>query len=340
MAKPASASASGVTDLDALSTHWRLAFWSAHDAINAAEFDLPESERRQREAKLVLERESTACLLDAVAREDHVRLLHRISEPRPTKPMMGLPSGALACVFELEGVLTGSAAVHAAAWAETFDVLLLKRSERAGERFGPFAPFNPRTDYAEHIHGRPRLEGVRAFLASRGLRLPEGTADDPPSAETVHGLANCKNQALLRRLHAQGVDAYEGSRRYLEAARDVGLHCAVVSASANTETILERAGLVELIEQRVDGNTIVAGRLRGWPAPDVLLAACRRLDVRPQQTAVFETDIAGVAAGRAGGFEIVVGVDRSGNADKLRREGADLVVGDLAELLDTRLAAT
>jgi beta-phosphoglucomutase-like phosphatase (HAD superfamily) len=250
-----------------------------------------------------------------------------------------LPNDALACVFELEGVLTGGAAVHAAAWAETFDALLLKRSERTGERFGPFAPFNPRTDYAVHIHGRPRVEGVRAFLASRGIRLPEGEPGDLPSAETVHGLANRKNHALLRRLDAQGVDAYEGSRRYLEAARDVGLHCAVVSASANTESILESAGLAELIEQRVDGNAIVASGLRAWPAPDVLLAACRRLDVRPQQTAVFETDVAGIAAGRAGDFEVVVAVDRTGDADTLRRQGADLVVGDLAELLDARLAA-
>lgn len=326
-------------DLDALSKHWRLAFWTAHDALRAAELDLPAGERREREAELALERESTARLLDAVAREDHVRLLHRVGEPRPTKPMLGLPNDALACVFELEGVLTGSAAVHAAAWAETFDPLLLKRSERAGERFGPFAPFNPRTDYAAHIHGRPRLDGVRAFLASRGIRLPEGAPGDPPTAETVRGLANRKNQALLRRLAAQGVDAYEGSRRYLEAARDVGLHCAVVSASANTGVILESAGLGPLVEQRVDGNMIVAGALRAWPSPDVLLAACRKLDVRPQQTVVFETDIPGVAAAHAGGFEIVVGVDRSGEADELRREGADVVVGDLAELLDPRLAA-
>lgn len=326
-------------DLDALSTHWRLAFWRADDALRAAELDLPAAERRRRGAKLALEREATARLLDAVAKQEHVRLAHRVGQPRPTKPMLGLPNDALACVFELEGVLTGSAAVHAAAWAETFDDLLLTRFERAGERFGPFAPFNPRTDYPAYMHGRPRLDGVRAFLASRGILLPEGAPDDPPSAETVHGLANRKNQALLRRLAAQGVNAYEGSRRYLEAARDAGVRSAVVSASGNTGAILERAGLAGLIERRVDGNAIVAAKLRAWPAPDVLLAACRQLDVRPEQTAVFETAAAGIAAGRAGHFELVVGVDRSGDAGALSREGADRVVGDLAELLDPRIAA-
>jgi beta-phosphoglucomutase-like phosphatase (HAD superfamily) len=325
-------------DLDVLSAHWRVAFWSAQDALRAAGRYLPASERRRREAELALEREATARLLDAVAAQEHVRLVHRIGAPRPTKPMLGLPKDALACVFELEGVLTGSAAVHAAAWAETFDELLLKRSERAGGRFGTFAPFDPRADYDEHIHGRPRLEGVRAFLASRGIRLPEGEPGNPPSAETVHGLANRKSQAFLRRLDAQGVKAYEGSRRYLEAAREAGLHCAVVSASANTGIILERAGLARLIDQRVDGNTIVAAGLRAWPAPDVLLAACRQLDVRPPQTAVFETAVAGIAAGRAGDFELVVGIDRSGDADALQREGADIVVGDLSELLDPSLA--
>ena len=324
-------------DLDALSAHWRVAFWSAQDALRAAAHYLPASERRQRQTALVLERAATARLLDAVAAQEHVRLVHRIGAPRPTKPMLGLPKDALACVFELEGVLTGSAAVHAAAWAETFDELLLKRSERAGGRFGTFAPFDPRSDYDEHIHGRPRLEGVRAFLASRGIRVPEGEPGNPPSAETVHGLANRKSQAFLRRLDAQGVKAYEGSRRYLEAAREAGLHCAVVSASANTGIILERAGLARLIDQRVDGNTIVAAGLRAWPAPDVLLAACRQLDVRPPQTAVFETAVAGIAAGRAGDFELVVGIDRSGAPDALQREGADIVVGDLSELLDPRL---
>jgi HAD superfamily hydrolase (TIGR01509 family) len=238
---------------------------------------------------------------------------------------------------ELEGVLTGAAAIHAAAWAETFDELLLQRSESADGRFAPYAPFNPRTDYERYIHGRPRIEGVYAFLASRGIRLPEGTPDDPPTAETIHGLATRKNHALLRRLSAEGVKAHEGARHYLEALRDAGLHAAVVSASANTSTILEQAGLVGLVDVRIDGTTIVTEQLRSWPAPDVLLAACRGLDVSPRHAAAFETLPAGVAAGRSAGFGEIVAVERHGGWETMRREGADVVVRDLGELLDPAL---
>jgi beta-phosphoglucomutase family hydrolase len=248
--------------------------------------------------------------------------------------LLGLPSAVSACVFNLDGVLIGSAALHAAAWAETFDEFILARIERTG---GRFAPFNPRTDYPEYMHGKPRLEGVRAFLASRGISLPEGVNDDPPGSETVHGLASHKKEVLLRRIEERGVSAFEGSKRYLELARDAGLHCAVVSASANTDAILERAGLASLVEQRVDGNTILAERLRGKPAPDILLAACRMLGVPPQQAAAFETSSAGVAAARAGGLGLVIGVDAGGQAEALRNQGADLVVSGLAELLEQNL---
>jgi beta-phosphoglucomutase-like phosphatase (HAD superfamily) len=171
--------------------------------------------------------------------------------------MLGLAQEVDACVFELEGVLTGAAAIHAAAWAETFDELLLERGD------GRYAPFNPRTDYERYIHGRPRVEGVRAFLASRGIRLPEGRPDDPPTAETVQGLARRKNLALLRRLATEGVKAHEGARHYLEAVRDAGLHAAVVSASANTATILDQAGLAGLVDVRIDGTTILAQPVTG-----------------------------------------------------------------------------
>lgn len=325
------------TDLETLSAQWRVAFWSAQDALQAAARDLPPGEWARRSSELDSEREATARLLDEVAARERVRLVHRVRGRRPTNPMLGLPQDALACVFELEGVLTGSAAVHAAAWAETFDELLLNRSEHAGQRLRAFVPFDLRRDYEAHIHGRPRLEGVRAFLVSRAMRLPEGDLDDPPSAATVHGLANRKRQAFLRRLNAHGIEAYDGARRYLQAAREAGLRCAVVSASDNTTLILERAGLAALIDKRVDGSMIVTDGLRAWPAPDVLLAACRQLDAQPMQTAVFETVAPGIAAGRAGDFELVVGIDRNGDPDLLEREGADIVVDDLSELLDPRL---
>jgi beta-phosphoglucomutase-like phosphatase (HAD superfamily) len=239
-------------------------------------------------------------------------------------------------VFNLDGVLIGSASIHAEAWRETFDEFISRRIERTA---GSFAPFDPRVDYSKHIHARPRLEGVREFLASRGISLPDGSPDDPPGTETVHGLANRKNRALLRRLEDGGVSAFEGARLYLGLAHDAGVHCAVVSASANTQTMLERARLTTLVDERVDGNTMVAERLKRKPSPDVLLSACRHLGVEPKHAVVFETTPDGVAAGRAGGFELVIGVDRAGQADALRARGADLVVGDLGEILEQRLAA-
>ena len=318
-------------DLDRLSAHWRLALWSAQDAVQSASLYLPAAEQRSLRTELSAERKETARLLDVIARDEHVHLVHRVGLPRPSRRLLGLNEEVDACVFELEGVLTGAAAIHAAAWEETFDELLLERAD------GRYAPFNPRTDYELYIHGQPRIEGVHAFLASRGIRLPEGTPDDPPSAETVQGLAARKNLALLRRLAAEGVNPHEGARHYLEAVRDAGLHAAVVSASANTATILDRAGLAGLVDVRIDGTTILAEHLSSWPAPDVLLAACRGLDVRPRRAAVFETLPAGVAAGSSAGFGEIVAVERHGGSATMRGEGADVVVRDLGELLDATL---
>jgi beta-phosphoglucomutase-like phosphatase (HAD superfamily) len=236
----------------------------------------------------------------------------------------------VACVFDLDGVLTTSAAVHAAAWAETLDSFLLQRAERGNRQF---IPFDRRRDYEDHLAGRPRLGGVRSFLASRGIGLPEGNPGDEPGAETVWGLANRKNLALRQRLDREGVAAFAGSRCYLEAARIARLHPAVVSPSSNTATILERTGLAHLLEQRIDGNTMEAERLRGKPAPDTLVAACERLHVEPGESAAFETTPAGVTAARAAGFKFVVGVSRSDNGGALRASDADLVIDDLAELL-------
>jgi beta-phosphoglucomutase family hydrolase len=245
--------------------------------------------------------------------------------------VLGLPDGTRACLFDLDGVLTKTAVVHNAAWKEMFDAYLQERSRRTGE---PFVPFDPGRDYDEYVDGKPRADGTRSFLASRGIELPEGSDDDPPSAETIHGLGTRKNEIVLRRIREDGVEAYESSVRYVRAARDAGLRRAVVSSSANCRDVLVAAGIEDLFEARIDG--VVAGRerLRGKPAPDTFLAAARALGLGPLAAAVFEDALAGVEAGRAGSFRFVVGVDRTGQADALKKHGADVVVADLAELLD------
>jgi beta-phosphoglucomutase family hydrolase len=245
--------------------------------------------------------------------------------------VLGLPDGTHACLFDLDGVLTKTAVVHNAAWKEMFDAYLQERSRRTGE---PFVPFDTGRDYDEYVDGKPRADGTRSFLASRGIELPEGGDDDPPSAETIHGLGTRKNEIVLRRIREDGVEAYESSVRYVRAARDAGLRRAVVSSSANCRDVLIAVGIEDLFEARIDG--VVAGRehLRGKPAPDTFVAAARALGLGPQAAAVFEDALAGVEAGRAGRFRFVVGVDRTGQADALKKHGADVVVADLAELLD------
>lgn len=242
--------------------------------------------------------------------------------------MLGLPDDVRACLFDLDGVLTGTAEVHRAAWAETFDDFLRERSRRTDE---PFAPFTEE-DYLRHVDGKPRDDGVRDFLASRRIRLPEGGREDPPGTASVHGLAHRKNEVLLSRL-ADGVEVFAGSRRYVEAAHAAGLACAVVSSSANTRLVLDVTGLAGLFDAVVDGTVADALSLPGKPAPDTFLEAASRLDVPPARAAVFEDALAGVAAGRAGGFGFVVGVDRDAHGNALRGAGADVVVTDLEELL-------
>jgi beta-phosphoglucomutase family hydrolase len=244
---------------------------------------------------------------------------------------LGLPAGIRACLFDLDGVLTQTARVHAAAWKEMFDAFLRKRADQTGE---PFVPFDPVKDYDEYVDGKPRYDGVRSFLASRGIELPEGEPSDPPTAETVHGLGNRKNELVLALIERDGVEAYEGSIRYVKAARDAGLRRAVVSSSANTRDVLEAAGIADLFEERIDGVVAEREHLKGKPAPDTFLAAASKLDVAPTAAAVFEDALAGVSAGRAGRFGYVVGVDRAGQEEALREHGADVVVSDLAELLE------
>jgi HAD superfamily hydrolase (TIGR01509 family) len=326
------------TALDALSAHWRATLYAAEDMLQAVgacgrSVGFPTNELHDHRERLAEERKAIASLLEAVAHEQHLVIHHKLSTPRATWRALGLPPGIRACVFDLDGVLTASASIHAAAWAETFDELLWRRVEETGERFAPFRPFATATDYDAHIHGRPRREGIHEFLASRGISLPEGSPTDPPGAETVWGLANRKNEALQRHLARDDVEAFAGSRRYLEAAREAGLLCAVVSPSENSRRILERAGLASLIDRRVDGTTMRSEGLRSKPAPDTLRAVCRQLDLAPEHAADFETTLAGISAGRAAGFGLVIGVDRDGRAESLQERGADRVVGDLAALL-------
>jgi beta-phosphoglucomutase family hydrolase len=245
--------------------------------------------------------------------------------------VLGLPDDITACLFDLDGVLTSTAEIHDAAWTRMFDDYLRGRAARTGE---PFVPFDPSGDYNSYVDGRPRADGVRTFLASRGITLPDGRPSDAPRRETVHGLANRKNELLLAMLREGGVRPYPGSVSYLEAAAKAGLRRAVVSASANCRQVLAAAGLTDLVEEVVDGVVAAEQQLRGKPAPDSFLAAAAAFGVEPGHAAVFEDAVAGVEAGRAGAFGFVVGIDRVGHADELAAGGADTVVRDLSELLD------
>lgn len=242
--------------------------------------------------------------------------------------MLGLPESVTVCLFDLDGVLTDTAKVHEAAWRATFDALL---RERDGAGYRPFTP----QDYGRYVDGKPRQDGVRDFLASRGIRLPEGHPDDPPGDGTVRGVGNRKNANLRRRIAEDGVEVYAGSRRYLEAAVAAGFRRIVVSSSANTRDVLHVTGLEDLIEGRIDGVTLSEYHLPGKPAPDAFLAGADLAGVQPNAAAVFEDATAGVQAGRAGSFGYVVGVNRVDEAHRaeLRRSGADVVVDDLDELL-------
>jgi beta-phosphoglucomutase family hydrolase len=244
--------------------------------------------------------------------------------------MLGLPADALACLFDLDGVLTDTASVHATAWKTMFDEYLESRE-------GPgYRPFDVSTDYGPYVDGKPRLEGTRSFLASRGITLPDGSPDDPPTADTLWGLSTKKNDLVQVVIKEQGVDVYPASRPYLEAVRAAGMKTAVVSSSANAEQVLKVAGLTDLIDHRVDGVTARERGLPGKPKPDTFLAAAADLSVPAAQAVVYEDALAGVEAGRAGSFGRVIGVDRLGHADALREHGADVVVADLSELLEDK----
>ncbi len=247
--------------------------------------------------------------------------------------MLDLPDAITACLFDLDGVLTQTAKVHAKAWKEMFDAYLRERAERTGE---PFVEFDIHSDYDDYVDGKPRLDGVKSFLDSRDIDLPMGESSDSADDETIHGLGTRKNDLVLRLIREQGVEPYEGSVKFVEQAREQGLRRAVVSSSNNCQEVLAAAGIEELFEARIDGAVAERENLKGKPAPDTFLAGARALGVEPANAAVFEDAQAGVQAGRDGDFGWVVGVNRTGQAQALSDHGADVVVDDLAELLERK----
>jgi beta-phosphoglucomutase family hydrolase len=246
---------------------------------------------------------------------------------------LGLPGSIRACLFDLDGVLTQTASTHAAAWKATFDDYLRKTAARTG---GLFVPFDVVRDYRDYVDGKTRNDGVRSFLESRGIHLPEGFEDDAPGRETISGLGNRKNERVLAVMRRDGVDAFPDAIEYVCAVREAGLLRAVVSGSTHCAEALEAAGFDDLFGVQVDGCVSAREGLRGKPAPDTFVAAARSLGVAPDNAAVFEDAVAGIAAGRAGGFGYVVGVDRTGDGASLRLEGADVVVRDLTQMMERR----
>ena len=235
-----------------------------------------------------------------------------------------------AVLLDLDGVITDTASIHAACWKQMFDEYLQKRAMQRGEAF---RPFDPATDYRLYVDGKPRFDGVRDFLTSRGIQLPEGSPHDPPEAETVGGLGNRKNDLVNKIIEDAGVEPYEGSVKLLHQLRHQGFKIAVVTSSQNCAAVLRAAKLDAFFDMRVDGNTILAEHLAGKPAPDTFLMAAKLLGVQPSRAVVIEDALSGVEAGSSGNFGLVIGVARKGNADELRQHGAHLVVNDLGELV-------
>jgi beta-phosphoglucomutase family hydrolase len=253
--------------------------------------------------------------------------------PQRSAPNAGVAQYVLAArdydavIFDMDGVVTRTAEVHAAAWKRLFDDVLARNAH--GDAFRPFDTVG---DYRRYVDGKPRYDGVRDFLASRGIRLPEGSPDDPPDRDTVCGMGNRKDQYFLAQLREHGTSAFPSTVALIEKLRGRGLRVAVISSSRNAAEILRAAGVEDLFETRIDGVVAAELRLPGKPDPAVFLEAAKRLDAKPARAVVVEDATAGVAAGRRGGFGLVIGVDRVGQADELRQSGADVVVGDLAQM--------
>ena len=321
-------------ELDTITARWQLALDAADHALGAAGGSLSALEIVRRRGELAKERHQTAELLASLARATGVRPVPRLPQVPLNARMLGLPTTVRACLFDLEGVLTDSAQLHAWAWGEVFDEFLLRLADQTG---WPFFPFDREADYRSYLDGRPRLEGIHAFLDSRGIHLAEGRPGDVDESETASSLARRKGESLANRLRQHGVSALDGSRRYLEAVGQAGLKRAVISASASALPMLELAGLATLVEERVDADVIHAEGLRARPAPDLLLVACRRLGVCPEEAVTFTHTAAGIAAGHAAGI-VVIGVGDGAQGELLLGYGAERVVPSVSVLLDPRLS--
>jgi HAD superfamily hydrolase (TIGR01509 family) len=322
-------------ELDTVAAEWQVALDTAQHAVDDSRRSLKDEDVVRYRSDLALERRRTAALLAQLAHATGVEPEPWLSPTPLSVTMLGLRPGVRACIFDLDGVLSDSALLHAAAWAEVFDDVLLRLSEEMGWQF---IPFDRETDYRAYVDGRPRLEGIHLFLGSRGIRLPEGRPGDPADAHTAYGLARHKSDALARGMHARGVTALHGARRYLEAVGHAGLGCAVVSGSVTTLPMLELAGLAPLVDVRVDAELMEIKGLRSRPAPDILLEACRRLGAAPTDAVTFTHSPNGVAAGHAAGLD-VIGVGDDATRELLEGFGAEQVVPSLGDLLDRRLAA-
>jgi len=318
-------------DLDRLAAGWQQALDAADRALHAADRSLPRSYLAQETKELSLERKETAAMLSRLAHVTGSPTEPWLSPVPVTTEMLGLPTGVEACLFDLDGVLTDSAIVHASAWGLVFDDFLQRLNEKTDWHFIPFTD----KDYRAYMDGRPRLEAIHAFLSSRGIRLPEGTTDDRADADTAHGLARRKGEALARGLRQRGVNALPGSRRFVQAAGHARLKRSVISASAHTLWMLELAGLTTLMDDCVEAQTIRVEELRARPAPDLLFAACARLGVHPQNAVTLTHSEAGVEAGRAAGLHVVEVAERA-QAEHVE-DAVDRVVPSLNALLDSRL---
>lgn len=322
-------------DLDSLAAEWQVALDAADSAIAASTPSLKRQEVAARHERLRLERQATAAELRSFARVTRAPEVPWLSPIPLTPARLGLPPRVEACIFDLEGVLTDSSQLHASAWAHVFDELLVRFSQVAGWQF---LPFDREADYRRYLEGRPRVEGVHAFLASRGIRLPEGRPDDPPHADTAQALARHKRELIAHSLRRHGVNAIPGARRYLQAAGHAGLGRAVVSASTSTLPMLELAGLAGLVETRVDAETFRTEHLRPRPAPDLPLSACRGLGVEAEHAVSLTHSPAGVAAAHAAGMH-VIGVGDEATRELLAGFGADRVTPSLIALLTAPLRA-
>lgn len=323
-------------ELDTVADDWQLALDGAVEAVRAADRVFTAEERGRLRRELAQERAETAVMLERLARTTGVHNIPWLS-PLPLHAFsLGLPDSVRACIFDLDGVLTDSGVVHAAAWAEVFDDFLLRFALETDRQF---VPFDRDLDYRMYIDGRPRLEGIHLFLRSRGIRLPEGVPEDEADADSAYGLARHKSDALARVMRRRGVSALPGARRFLESAGRAGLGRAVVSGSQTVLPMLELAEISSLVDARVDAETIRLKGLRSRPAPDLLLAACELLGAHPEEVAGFVHSPDGVAAGRAARMTVIgVGVDEA-SRERLQGFGPDGVVPSLATLLDRRLLA-